>query len=136
MHMITDKALMFAEKAMVVSTAATAAIADKTIPTNLLRTDNPLYLYVNVEETYVGGTSLVFELIGCDAAAGTGNVVVLHATPVILVAALLAGTQHVAIKLPRKLNSNFLALRVTNGASATTGGKISAGLTDNVPLRA
>lgn len=85
------------------------------------------HLQIRVDEAFVGGTSVKFELVGSDtpwtAVVGTGatNVVVLAATDAIVTASLTADTIVAEFALPQKLTKKYIGVRATGVGTFSAG---------------
>lgn len=93
---------------------------------------NDFKILIIITEAVVGATATVaFEVVQCDAAAGTGNVEILDQTKAIPVANLTLG-KWIAFRVPN-MNRRYLSLNYVIGTATTTAGKCCAGLVCELP---
>lgn len=95
----------------------------------------PVCLLCQVVVAFSTGSSptLVVDLVVADNDALSTNLVVLHSTPAIAAATLVAGYQFfVGGTIPPNITKRYLGLRYTIGTATTTTGKITAGLALNL----
>ena len=103
-----------------------------TIPRDAAKGEN-LNFYVQVDETFTSGgaATLTVELI-MSANSDLSSYTVLHTTPALAMATLVAGYQ-IRIAVPYVgLTSRYLGVRYTIGTATTTAGTCTAGIAKDV----
>lgn len=103
-----------------------------TIPRDAAKGEN-LNFYVQVDETFTSGgaATLTVELI-MSANSDLSSYTVLHTTPALALATLVAGYQ-IRIAVPYVgLTSRYLGVRYTIGTATTTAGTCTAGIAKDI----
>lgn len=103
-----------------------------TIPRDAAKGEN-LNFYVQVDETFTSGgaATLTVELI-MSANSDLSSYTVLHTTPALAMATLVAGYQ-IRVAVPYVgLTSRYLGVRYTIGTATTTAGTCTAGIAKDV----